>query len=96
MCRRATRGAAPSAIPSTDFLILVARQPARTSPWDIAVRASRATHFGRKVALQMLGRAEGRSAFDDLAFPSYLLHALARPTVPLYESWYRIRDAVGF
>jgi glycine/D-amino acid oxidase-like deaminating enzyme len=57
---------------------------------------SRATHFGRKVALQMLGSAEGRSAFDDLAFPSHLLHALARPTVPLYESWYRIRDAVGF
>jgi hypothetical protein len=44
---------------------------------------SRATHFGRKVALQMLGRPEGRSAFDDLAFPSHLLHALARPAVPL-------------
>jgi hypothetical protein len=25
-----------------------------------------------------------------------LLHALARPAVPLYEGWYRIRDAVGF
>jgi glycine/D-amino acid oxidase-like deaminating enzyme len=57
---------------------------------------SRATHFGRKIALQMLGRPEGRSAFDDLAFPSHLLHALARPAVTLYEGWYRIRDAVGF
>ena len=57
---------------------------------------SRATHFGRKVALQMLGRPEGRSAFDDLAFPSHLLHALARRAVPIYEGWYRICDAVGF
>ena len=57
---------------------------------------SRATHFGRKIALQMLGRPEGRSAFDDLAFPSHVLHALARPAVPLYVSWYRFRDAVGF
>jgi glycine/D-amino acid oxidase-like deaminating enzyme len=57
---------------------------------------SRATHFGRKIALQMLGRPQGRSAFDDLVFPSHVLHALARPAVPLYESWYRFRDAVGF
>jgi glycine/D-amino acid oxidase-like deaminating enzyme len=56
---------------------------------------SRATHFGRKVALQMLGKPEGRSAFDDIAFPSHVLHALARPAVPLYEGWYRFRDAVG-
>ncbi len=29
---------------------------------------SRATYFGNKIALQMLGSAEGRTAFDDLAF----------------------------
>jgi glycine/D-amino acid oxidase-like deaminating enzyme len=57
---------------------------------------SRATHFGRKIALQMLGRPEGRSAFNDLAFPSHPLHAFARPAVLLYEGWYRIRDAFGF
>jgi len=57
---------------------------------------SRATHFGRKIALQMLGRPEGHSAFDDLAFPSHPLHVLARLAVPLYEGWYRIRDAIGF
>jgi glycine/D-amino acid oxidase-like deaminating enzyme len=57
---------------------------------------SRATHFGRKIALQMLGRPEGRSAFTDLAFRSHVLHAFARAAVPLYESWYRICDAVGF
>jgi glycine/D-amino acid oxidase-like deaminating enzyme len=57
---------------------------------------SRATHFGRKIALQMLGRLEGRSAFNDLAFPSHPLHAFTRPAVLLYEGWYRIRDAFGF
>ena len=57
---------------------------------------SRATHFGRKIALQMLERPEGRSAFDELTFPSHPLHAFARPAVPFYEGWYRIRDAVGF
>ncbi len=57
---------------------------------------SRATHFGRKIALQMLGLAEGRSAFDELPFPSHPLHAFAKPAVPLYEAWYRMRDAAGF
>jgi glycine/D-amino acid oxidase-like deaminating enzyme len=57
---------------------------------------SRATHFGRKIALQMLGRQEGRSAFDDLAFPSHPLHAFAQAAVPVYETWYRLRDAGGF
>ena len=57
---------------------------------------SRATHFGRKIALQMLGKPEGRSAFDDIAFPSHFLHALARPALPLYEGWYRFRDMAGF
>jgi glycine/D-amino acid oxidase-like deaminating enzyme len=56
---------------------------------------SRATHFGRKIALQMLGKPEGRSAFDELTFPSHPFHALARPAVPVYEAWYRIRDAIG-
>jgi glycine/D-amino acid oxidase-like deaminating enzyme len=57
---------------------------------------SRATHFGRKIALQMLDKAEGGSAFDDIAFPSHVFHAFARPAVPFYEGWYRFRDATGF
>jgi glycine/D-amino acid oxidase-like deaminating enzyme len=57
---------------------------------------SRSTHFGRKIALQMLGRPEGRSAFNDIAFPSHPLHALAKPAVPFVEGWYRLRDAGGF
>ncbi len=56
---------------------------------------SRSTHFGRKIALQMLGKAEGRSAFDALTFPSHALHAFARPAVPCFEAWYRVRDATG-
>jgi glycine/D-amino acid oxidase-like deaminating enzyme len=57
---------------------------------------SRSTHFGRKIALQMLGRPEGRSAFSDIAFPSHPLHALAKPAVPFVEAWYRLRDTGGF
>ncbi|MFB9261689.1 FAD-dependent oxidoreductase [Bradyrhizobium erythrophlei] len=56
---------------------------------------SRATHFGRKIALKMLGKAEGRSAFDDLTFPSHVFHAFAKPAVPAIEAWYRARDITG-
>jgi hypothetical protein len=57
---------------------------------------SRSTHFGRKIALQILGRPEGRSAFSEIAFPSHPLHAFAKSAVPAIEAWYRLRDASGF
>jgi glycine/D-amino acid oxidase-like deaminating enzyme len=57
---------------------------------------SRSTHFGRKIALQLLGRAEGKSAFTDLGFPSHPLHFAAKHAVPAVETWYRIRDAANF
>jgi glycine/D-amino acid oxidase-like deaminating enzyme len=57
---------------------------------------SRSTHFGRKIAQQLLGKPEGRSAFSDLAFPSHPFQALAKPAVPVVEAWYRLRDAGGF
>ncbi len=57
---------------------------------------SRSTHFGRRIALQMLGKAEGRSAFDELTFPSHVFHAFAKPAVPVVEAWYRARDVTGF
>ena len=57
---------------------------------------SRSTHFGRKIALQMLGDPAGRSAFDDLGFPSHPFHPLARAAVPAVEAWYRLRDAGNF
>jgi len=56
---------------------------------------SRATHFGRKIALQMLGRPEGRSAFDDIAFPTHPLRMFAKAAVPMIELWRRGRDATG-
>jgi glycine/D-amino acid oxidase-like deaminating enzyme len=57
---------------------------------------SRSTHFGRKIALQLLGRLEGRSAFSDLGFPSHPFHFAARHAVPAVETWYRIRDSGNF
>jgi glycine/D-amino acid oxidase-like deaminating enzyme len=54
---------------------------------------SRATYFGNKIALQILERAEGRTSFDDLAFPAFPAHAIAQRAVPFVEAWYRLRDA---
>ena len=47
--------------------------------------ASRSTHFGRKIAMQMLGKPEGHSAFADLSFDSHPLHRFAKAAVPLIE-----------
>jgi glycine/D-amino acid oxidase-like deaminating enzyme len=57
---------------------------------------SRSTHFGRRIALQMLGRPEGRSVFSDIAFPSHPLHMFAKSAAPVIEAWYRLRDTGGF
>lgn len=56
---------------------------------------SRATYFGHKIALQMAGDPDGRTAFDDLAFPAYPAHPAAKRVVPVVETWYRLRDATG-
>ncbi|PZQ14235.1 MAG: FAD-dependent oxidoreductase [Ancylobacter novellus] len=53
---------------------------------------SRSTHFGTRIANRMLGRPEGRSAFDD-DFPSHPFHVFARPAVPVVETWKRLQDA---
>ena len=57
---------------------------------------SRSTHFGRKIALQLLGSIDGNSAFSDLGFPSHPFHFAAKHAVPAVESWCRIRDAANF
>lgn len=57
---------------------------------------SRATYFGHKIALQLLGLKEGRTAFDDFDFPSFPFHPAAKQAVPVVETWYRIRDATEF
>lgn len=54
---------------------------------------SRATYFGNKIALQLVGRNEGRTSFDDLVFPSFPVHPVAKRAVPVVETWYRFRDA---
>jgi glycine/D-amino acid oxidase-like deaminating enzyme len=53
---------------------------------------SRSTYFGRKIALRILGRADARTAFDDMPLPGHPFQVFARPAVPLVEAWYRIRD----
>jgi glycine/D-amino acid oxidase-like deaminating enzyme len=56
---------------------------------------SRATYFGHKIALQVIGDRQGQTAFDDLAFPAFPAHPIAKRAVPVVETWYRLRDAVN-
>jgi glycine/D-amino acid oxidase-like deaminating enzyme len=53
---------------------------------------SRATYFGHKIALQMTGDPEGRTAFDGLTFPAFPVRDIAQLAVPVVEAWYRFRD----
>lgn len=56
---------------------------------------SRATYFGHKIALQLIGDPAGRTAFDEFEFPAFPAHPIAVQAVPVVETWYRIRDALG-
>ncbi|MDQ0564357.1 glycine/D-amino acid oxidase-like deaminating enzyme [Rhizobium mesoamericanum] len=53
---------------------------------------SRATYFGHKVALQLMEASESATAFDDLNFPAFPIHPVAKRAVPFVETWYRLRD----
>jgi len=55
---------------------------------------SRSTWFGHKIALKLLGDPAGATAFDDIVFPTHPFHAVAPTMVPIYETWYRMRDAL--
>jgi glycine/D-amino acid oxidase-like deaminating enzyme len=57
---------------------------------------SRSTWFGHKIALKLLGDPDGATAFDDIVFPTHPFHAVAPAMVPVYEAWYRMRDALDF
>jgi len=57
---------------------------------------SRASWFGRKIALQLLGAPEGASEFSEMRFPSHPFAALAPFTVPFFERWYGLRDRFDF
>lgn len=52
----------------------------------------RATWFGHKIALQMLGDRDGRTAFEDLVFRPFPAPSIARRVVPVVTQWYRLRD----
>ncbi len=56
---------------------------------------SRATYFGHKIALQIVGDPDGQTAFDDLVFPAFPFHPIAKRAVPVVETWYRFRDLVS-
>jgi len=57
---------------------------------------SRATYFGNKIALKVLGDPDGRTAFDDLPFEAYPAHWAARRMPPFVETWYSLRDRFQF
>lgn len=57
---------------------------------------SRSVYFGNKVALKLLGDANGRTAFDDLPFDVIPLRPLTRRMIPILEFWYRLRDRYNF
>lgn len=57
---------------------------------------SRASYFGSKIALKVLDKPDGRTSFDDFAFPAFPVHPVAKLAVPIVETWYRIRDAANF
>ena len=57
---------------------------------------SRSTYFGRKIALKILGHADGRSAFDDMPLPGHPFHMVAKSAVPIVEAWHRLRDSWNF
>lgn len=56
---------------------------------------SRATYFGQKIALRLIGKKDGQTAFDDLTFPAFPAHPIAKQAVPVVETWYRLRDALN-
>lgn len=57
---------------------------------------SRSTYFGHKIALKVLDDPEGRTAFDDLAFPAFPAQPLATRAVPFVEAWMSLRDKFNF
>jgi hypothetical protein len=56
----------------------------------------RSTYFGRKIALNILGDAEGNTAFADMLLPGHPLHMFAKAAAPLVEGWYCPRDVENF
>lgn len=53
----------------------------------------RATYFGRKVALKMIGDPEGRTSLDDLAFETRPFYTGTPWFLPFIIRWHAFRDA---
>ena len=53
---------------------------------------SMASYLGMRVGQRVLGHAEGRTAFDDLAFPTRPLYSGSPWFLPAVVAWYRWRD----
>jgi glycine/D-amino acid oxidase-like deaminating enzyme len=53
---------------------------------------SRAVYFGNRIARQLMGEPAGKTAFDQIRFPSHPFHLFAPAAVPFYEAAYRVRD----
>jgi glycine/D-amino acid oxidase-like deaminating enzyme len=51
-----------------------------------------APYLGHKAALKVLGEADGRTAFDDVPFPTIPFHRGRPWFLPFLDFWYRVRD----
>jgi len=56
---------------------------------------SRSTWFGHKLALKVLDDPDGKTAFDDLSYLPFAFRWAAPLGVVMFETWYRIQDAIS-
>jgi glycine/D-amino acid oxidase-like deaminating enzyme len=56
---------------------------------------TRATYFGHRIAQQIMGQAEGRTAYDGLPFETRPLYDGNPWFLPAVLSWYRLADRLG-
>ena len=56
---------------------------------------SMASYLGMRIGQQVLGLADGRTAFDGLAFPTRPLYGGRPWFLPAAVAWYRLRDRMG-
>ena len=54
-----------------------------------------ATYLGHKTAQRILGKPEGRTAFDDLEFPAPAWYSGTPWFLPLVAAWYRLQDRIA-
>src|SRR3546814_13736462 len=57
---------------------------------------SMASYLGTRIGQQVLGRPQGRTAFDGVGFPTRPLYSGRPWFLPASVAFYRLRDALGF